>query len=256
MGLPLLVFAGRRARLVAAAGFVTLQLLIAATGNYGYFNLLTIALCVLLLDDSTLPRRWRATSGPTEAPPWIRWPGLALGGALFVLSFVVFAGSVGIGVPWPRFVLTLESAADPFRSVNSYGLFAVMTPSRPEIVVEGSNDGIRWRAYEFAWKAGDPSGRPAFVAPHQPRLDWQMWFAALGTCERNPWLVRFVDRLLEGSPPVLGLLAANPFPDAPPKMIRTTLYDYRFTKLGEPDAKNAWWRRRELGAYCPVLGSP
>jgi lipase maturation factor 1 len=153
-------------------------------------------------------------------------------------------------------VLTLESAADPFRSVNSYGLFAVMTPSRPEIVVEGSNDGIRWKTYEFAWKAGDPSRRPAFVAPHQPRLDWQMWFAALGTCERNPWLVRFVDRLLEGSPPVLGLLAVDPFPDAPPRMIRTTMYDYRFTKLGEPDVKNEWWRRRELGAYCPVLGSP
>ena len=98
--------------------------------------------------------------------------------------------------------------------------------------------------------------RPAFVAPYQPRLDWQMWFAALGTCESNAWFVRFLDKLLEGSPPVLGLLAENPFPAKPPRMIRATLYDYRFTRMGEAEARSAWWRRKEIAPYCPVMGSP
>jgi hypothetical protein len=256
LGGPLLVLAGRRGRLAAAAAFTALQLLIAATGNYGFFNLLTIALCVILLDDSVLPRRLRALSPPAPVHKWLRRGGLAFGALLFGLSFVVFTKSIGVPVSWPAAVLEIQAVAAPLASVNSYGLFAVMTPSRPEIVVEGSDDGVTWKRYEFRWKAGDLARRPAFVAPHQPRLDWQMWFAALGSCDRNPWFVRFVGRLLEGSPPVLGLLASNPFPDGPPRMIRTTLYEYRFTHLGEPAAKADWWRRREIGPYCPVIGSP
>ncbi len=96
--------------------------------------------------------------------------------------------------------------------MNGYGLFAVMTPSRPEIVVEGSRDGTTWLPYEFKWKPGDPTRRPRFVEPHQPRLDWQMWFAALGTYEDNPWFLSFLRRLLEDSPPVLRLLKTDPFP--------------------------------------------
>ena len=129
----------------------------------------------------------------------------------------------------------------------------VMTTSRPEILVEGSDDGQNWRAYEFRWKPGDVMRRPRFVAPHQPRLDWQMWFAALSSCEANPWLVNFLARLLEGSPPVLDLLAKNPFPDHPPRYIRAVLYDYHFTDAATRRATGAWWRREEKGLYCPVL---
>jgi hypothetical protein len=141
----------------------------------------------------------------------------------------------------------------PFRTINPYGLFAVMTTSRPEIVVEGSADGETWRAYEFRWKPGDVTRPPAFVAPHQPRLDWQMWFAALETCEENPWFVRFLVKLLEGSPPVLGLLTANPFPHGPPRFVRAVLYDYRFTHPARPWSEGAWWTRERTGLYCPVL---
>ena len=128
---------------------------------------------------------------------------------------------------------------------------AVMTTRRLEIVVEGSDDGVAWRAYEFRYKPGEVARRPPFVAPHQPRLDWQMWFAALGRVQQNPWFVHFMQRLLEGSPPVLRLLRHNPFPDAPPRYVRAVVYNYHFT---EPDTSNGqWWRREWKGEYCPAL---
>jgi hypothetical protein len=139
--------------------------------------------------------------------------------------------------------------------VNSYGLFASMTTYRHEIVVQGSADGVTWLDYEFWYKPGDVRRRPAFVAPHQPRLDWQMWFAALGTYQRNPWLVSLLQRLLEASPPVLALLERNPFPDVPPKQVRAVVYDYHFTDFAEAARDGAWWRREYLGPYTPVLSA-
>ncbi len=153
-------------------------------------------------------------------------------------------------VRWPAFLGELNAQLAPLRSFNSYGLFAVMTTERPEIVVEGSDDGETWKPYEFRWKPGDLQARPRWVAPHQPRLDWQMWFAALGTPRENAWFIRFLGRLLDGTPEVLALLKTNPFPDAPPRAIRAVLYDYHFTRSGEGPA---WWRREEKGLYCPPL---
>ena len=134
----------------------------------------------------------------------------------------------------------------PFRSVNSYGLFAVMTTTRDEIVVEGSNDGERWQPYEFPFKPGDVNRPPPWVAPHQPRLDWQMWFAALASYADAPWFRNFCLRLLEGSPDVLALMPRNPFPDGPPKYVRGVLYRYHF-------GKTAWWTREQIGDYSPVM---
>jgi hypothetical protein len=144
----------------------------------------------------------------------------------------------------------------PFRTFNSYGLFAVMTTSRPEIIIEGSNDGVAWLPYEFKYKPGDVKRRPRFVEPHQPRLDWQMWFAALGSYRQNPWLVIFCLRLLEGSRPVLALLEANPFPHAPPRYIRAVVYEYRFTDFATRRRTGAWWRREEKGLYLPPISLP
>ena len=159
------------------------------------------------------------------------------------------------GVEPPAPVVALHRVVAPLSSINGYGLFAVMTTSRPEIVVEGSDDGQSWKAYEFRWKPGDLGRRPAFVAPHQPRLDWQMWFAALGTCEDNQWFVRFVGRLLQGSPPVLALLARNPFPDRPPRFVRAEMYDYAPTSLEVRRRDGTWWTRQPRGDYCPVLSA-
>jgi hypothetical protein len=141
----------------------------------------------------------------------------------------------------------------PFRSLNNYGLFAVMTSTRPEIILEGSNDGINWQPYEFKDKPGDVKRRPGFVAPHQPRLDWQMWFAALGNWRQNPWLLNLATRLLRGSPEVSALLENNPFPDKPPRFVRAALYDYRFTDFTERRQTGAWWRRKPTGEYLPPI---
>ena len=144
--------------------------------------------------------------------------------------------------------------AAPFQIVNSYGLFAVMTTTRPEIVVEGSDDGERWLPYGFPYKAGDLNRAPRWVAPHQPRLDWQMWFAALSDFRSNSWFVSFMVRLLDGSQPVEGLLEQNPFPAHPPRFVRATLYEYSFTDWETHRRTGAWWTREVKGQYLPPVG--
>jgi hypothetical protein len=246
---PFFVFGPRRLRLVACAAFLGLQALIAATGNYTFFNLLAASLTLLLLDDAALPRPVKEPA-PASGLAWPRfliWP---VAGVLGLAAVAELAGTFGLDLGPIR---SLERALGPLRSVNSYGLFAVMTTSRPEIEVEGSDDGVAWRPYSFRYKAGDLGRAPRFVAPHQPRLDWQMWFASLGTCEGNRWFVQFLERLLEGSPPVLGLLAENPFPGHPPRYVRSRVWDYHFTSRAERAQSGNWWRREPRGPYCPVL---
>lgn len=144
-----------------------------------------------------------------------------------------------------------------FASINNYGLFRSMTTRRPEIIVEGSKDGKTWPPYEFKWKPGNPARRPGFVAPHQPRLDWQMWFAALGDFQyrRNLWFALFMRRLLEGEEQVLELLGTNPFPEDPPRYVRATLYDYHFTDAPTRKKTGLWWTRTRLrsGAVLAVV---
>jgi len=250
---PLLLLAPRRWRHGAAWALIALQVAILTTGNYAYFNWLTIALCLLLFDDTAWPARLRARIGsasPTESvPPWARWTTLGLAAIVVLITLQPLLSSVRLVKKWPEPFAALSSTFAPLRSFNGYGLFAVMTTERREIIVEGSNDGVNWRSYEFRWKPGDLGQRPRFVAPHQPRLDWQMWFAALGSLRDNPWFAEFLIRLLQGSPEVLALLPENPFPDQPPRFIRATFYDYHFTKFGEL----AWWRREPLGLYCPPI---
>jgi hypothetical protein len=256
LAVPCLIFAPRRLRVASFVPLVGLQLLIAATGNYGFFNLLTVALCFLLLDDIALPARWRRPSARPESSPrraWPLWVVIPVAVPILVLSVVLLTSRLGLVRHWPRPVIALYRALAPFGIVNSYGLFAVMTTERPEIVLEGSDDGSTWRAYEFRWKPGDPRRAPAFVAPRQPRLDWQMWFAALGSCEENPWVLQLLTRIQAGSPAVLGLLASNPFPDRPPRHVRAVLYDYRFTDVATHRKDGTWWRRERKALYCPEL---
>ena len=256
---PVLVLAPRRIRMFAGLAITLLQLLIFLTGNYAFFNLLTVSLCLFVLDDTALSRalpqrlvRWvAARTDAGRTPVWRR----AVCG--IVAAFVLFTSGFEMvgelaGRHWAPAETVIRAVA-PFEIVNTYGLFAVMTTTRPEIIVEGSNDGTTWLAYEFKYKPGELTRAPAWVQPHQPRLDWQMWFAALGSYQTDPWVLHFLARLLEGDPEVLGLLGHNPFPGAPPRYIRALVYDYRFTTPAEKKAAGDWWKRELKGSYVPAL---
>src|SRR5262249_4974481 len=178
---PFFVVATARLRRAAFGLLVGLQLMIAITGNYAFFNILAAGLCLYMLPD-------RAVGAPVFPRERIRNLLLiAVAVVIVPVSATMFAARLGVELPIYPLVSPVADFVEPLRSVNTYGLFAVMTTSRPEIIVEGSNDGEQWMPYEFAYKAGDVRRRPPWVAPHQPRLDWQMWFAALGDASGEPW---------------------------------------------------------------------
>ncbi len=263
LGGPFLLLLPRRLRHLGAGLQFAFQALIALTGNYTFFNLLTASLCVLFIDD----RFWRDCVRRLHLP-WPRAPagrpaprvrpcprlvlvpaaitGFALTGLVTVLTLFPAAGRF-------RWLAAPAEAVAPLHSFNRYGLFAVMTRERPEIIIEGSDDGVTWLPYEFAAKPGDLRRRPGFVAPYQPRLDWQLWFAALDYPQREPWVANLCIRLLEGAPDVTALFAANPFPARPPRRIRAVLYDYTFTDRATRAKTGRWWDRSPVDFYVPSI---
>ena len=257
---PAFIFSGRRLRLAAAAIFAFFQVAILLTGNYGFFNWLTLLLCVPLLDDrvicfsrAKIPPPANPSASARVSARW-PWPVTLLLTALAVpMTLIPFFRAMGVTQSWPPPVVWLYDWVQPWRSFNGYGLFAVMTPTRPEIIVQGSADGQNWLDYQFKYKPGDLTRAPAFVAPYQPRLDWQMWFAALGGPGRDPWFYHFEYCLLQNSAPVLALLGPNPFPKVPPKYVRAQLYEYHFTDRATRRATGAWWRREWKGPYTQSL---
>ena len=249
---PFFIWAPRRPRLIAAGLLIFLQLMIAITGNYCFFNLLTIALCLLLIDDSVVGVRERSSA---RSLPQRLCSYAAVVVAIVTLpinGWLIFSAFKPEATP-PRALANVYGKLEAFRFVNGYGLFRVMTKERCEIIFEGSADGMDWLPYEFKWKPGDVKRAPGWCAPHQPRLDWQMWFAALGTPQENPWIGGLVVRLLQGSRDVDRLLAHNPFPEKPPKYIRAMYYRYRFTTLNERRQRGEWWKRQELREYLPTI---
>lgn len=248
---PFFIFAPRRLRLFAAGSIVFLESLIFISGNYNFFNILTIALCLFLLDDALIqrlaPKKILEKSTPIFGKSLIAFFALLV----FVLSAIQMFGLFNRGLPPSlRFMVNLFL---PYHIANNYGLFAVMTTARPEIIVEGSNDLRDWKEYGFKYKPDDPKESPRWAAPHQPRLDWQMWFAALNDFQQNPWFTNLMIKLAQGSKPVLKLFAENPFPDAPPKYLRASLYEYKFTDFAEKSETGAWWKRELRGLYFPVV---
>jgi hypothetical protein len=258
---PFLVLGPRGPRRLAFWFLSGLQGVIALTGNYGFFNLLSLVLGVWLLDDEVLERlvgrapRPRASRSSrrrgTLVDVLVGAPLLALSAAKLLRRLATGRRLIGLLRPVARGVARLDELALPFHPVSSYGLFAVMTTRRPEIVIEGSNDGVSWREYTFRYKPGSPSEPPRQVAPHQPRLDWQMWFAALRPAPE--WFIALLIRLLEGSPEVLALLRQNPFPDEPPRYLRALLYEYRMTSAETKRQTGDWWQRELLGLYVPPV---
>ena len=263
--LPWAIFAParfRRIRLGACTGLVLLQVVIGVTGNYGFFSILAVVLCLTLVDDRAWARvlpfqpigHAPIVGGGEPNRPWLDGWRRRLGAvgamALFALGGLTFAreiartvegsGRSSLDLSWSDPVV---GWVQPFRSVNGYGLFRVMTVERPEIVIQGSPDGLEWTAWDLRWKPGDPDRRPGLVAPHQPRLDWQLWFAALDPRGARYWLSPLMTRLLEGAPAVTALVGDAAFADAPPRYLRLAYYDYRFTTSAERAETGAWWHR-------------
>ena len=264
LALPLLVFAGRRWRLGACAGLVGLQLAIALSGNYGFFNALTAVLCVSFLDDRALGaaedalperRRLRESLAAVAALP------------LLLLAFLVSVQECGGRERLPERLDAWALRARSWRTVSGYGLFRVMTRERPELVLEGSVDGEDWQPYALPHKPGDVRRGPRWCAAHMPRLDWQLWFSALEArhaqtsalpvpgvpwlSRMRPWFALFLRALLRGEPAVRALLAPGPFEAEPPRFLRVRLFLYGFPHADDPPELK--WRRRPSGLAPLVL---
>jgi lipase maturation factor 1 len=246
---------------VALAVIVTVwQAGVIATANYAFLNYLVLVLGVLLLDDDTLrrwvPARWRLGSKPVAPPPRRGLGWLPFAVSVVVLTWVGYVTTAGLvtmlwpGAPLPE---TPVRALEPFRVANTYGLFANMTPHRYEVEFQGSNDGQNWTAYPFRYKPQNLAERPRIYAPYQPRFDWNLWFASLTSWQEAPIVPLTEERLLAGSPDVLGLFAGDPFGGHPPRYVRAVLWQYWFSSPAEKDLGGVWWRRQLLGTYAPTV---
>ncbi len=265
--LPFLIFIPRF-HVVAWVPTVLLQVGIAATGNYGYFNLLVLLLALLLVPSAWLSRLRPTPAADTDEPshlpsrPSLFWglPRLLAATILFVASLGHFLWTVRTRTTLPPPIHQAMKLTAPLQAVSHYGPFASMTTTRPELVIEGSLDGQTWREYSFRYKPGDVQRAPRWNAPHQPRLDWQMWFAALSRPSDSPWLEILLLRLLEGSPDVLWLFESDPFAGRRPHYLRVQLYQYRFTTLREKMQTGAYFvREAPLPFVSPVgltVGEP
>ena len=253
LGLPLLIFGPRVVRFIAFVGIVGFQLIIMATGNYGFFNLLTIVLCFLLLDDAQLlllwPRsvRWKIRAGLVRLESQPR--------RLLNAGVLIFILSLGIPTCWAQ--LGGRPAMEDWREffagyrlVNGYGLFRTMTTTRPELRIEASNDGVDWEPYVFTYKPGPLDRRPSFCIPDMPRLDWQLWFdglyaEALPNQPNIEGLMIMPDLLValaQNRKPVLDLLEYAPFQDTGgPRYLRWHLDQYQFTSRVERSENGDWW---------------
>ncbi|MEW6035866.1 MAG: lipase maturation factor family protein [Candidatus Micrarchaeota archaeon] len=246
MPLPFLIFGPAEFRLFVFAAQITLQLAIQLTGNYGPFNLLTAVLAIPLLDDAFLAQLPQLSLG---LPPLLP-PPLAVALALFfvllnaIQLLLLFFGNVpGRGI---------LSLLEPFNICNPYGIFAIMTTKRYEVIPEWSNDGKKWHEYVFLWKPQEIKARPKLAPLHMPRLDWLMWFLPFGSYERNPWFLRFLEKLLLNSPDATALLRSAP--RDPPRFVRAVVYDYTFTDAKTRKSTGRFWSRKFAGEYVPPMG--
>ncbi len=258
---PLMMFLPRGWRFAAAWLTILWQVLILLTSNHNWFNVFTIALCLFLFDDRALRRVLPAGLADRLATPNVAhtsarmFPRFGIG---VLLAMVVGVSTLQF---WelataraaPGVLGSVLDYAEAFRVVNKFHVFATMKTERIEIEISGSLDGEAWTPYPFRYKPGEVTVRPAVVIPHQPRLDWQMWFLTLNR-RQLPWFERFLRALLENRPAVTALLRDNPFASQPPRYLRVEAWRYRFSTPQERAATGAWWQRVPLGPFLPLPG--
>jgi hypothetical protein len=262
-----MAFLPRRGRIICFWIVTIWQAGVILTANYAFLNYLVLVLGFLLLDDQYLarfvPRRWRnsilvesAPRSQAESPRPASSRRIQPIIASFFLLWIGYATTAPLlQMLWPAAPLPSTPVAllEPFRVANTYGLFAVMTPHRYEIEFQGSNDGQTWTPYPFRYKPQDVQDRPRIYAPYQPRFDWNLWFASLGSWQQSSIVPLTEERLLEGDKPVLGLFSGNPFSAQPPRYMRAVLYQYWFSTSEQKRTAGVWWRRQMLGTFAPTI---
>ena len=247
--IPFGIFLGDDLRFLTFVAFFGLQFFIWFSGNYSYLNYLTVVLSVILISNGIYEMIGIHPPSTKETPVALDVAITLCGAILFAFQFVRFWHQC---FPRPQFETILRTIA-PYYLANRYGIFAVMTTKRYEIVVEGSEDGVTWKEYTFKYKPSEVTRRPRRIAPYQPRLDWQAWFLPFSTYGEEPWFQSFLYHILKGTPEVLYLLRGNPFPDHPPTFVRAVIYDYIFSSSEEKKSKGWWWHRTFVGHYSPTL---
>jgi len=257
LGAPFFAFGPRQLRYLAGALIISFQLTLIVSGNLSFFNWLTILPALACFDD----RFWRRImptfliSCAVEAQLAAK-PSRAMNGLAMVVTVLVAFLSIQPALNLLSPQQAMNTSYDPLHLVNTYGAFGTVGRERPVIIFEGSDsaDSVTatdWKEYPYVGSPWDPKLRPPFIAPYQPHLDWQLWFAAMADPREYPWTLNLVWKLLHNDPAMLGLFAGNPFPDHPPRYIRAVLYIYHFAKPGNPE--HVWWTRDRLGLWLPAL---
>jgi len=246
---PFGIFGGEELRFAVYIFLVGLQLAIWFTGNFSYLNYITVILCTLLLSDYYLSGIFDIPTTPAPSH-WVISTAASIAGIVFFTLQLMNVWNHFLRIPIFNKVLKNISQ---FYLVNRYGIFAVMTTHRYEIVIEGSDDGITWKEYSFKHKASEVKRRPKRISPYQPRLDWQVWFLPFNNYNSEIWFQNFLMRLLQGEKTVLSLLGKTPFTDHPPKYIRALSYEYVFSDAKTKKESGAWWVRNYIGEYSPTL---
>ncbi|MEI8379515.1 MAG: lipase maturation factor family protein [Planctomycetota bacterium] len=278
--LTFLIFTGKHGRAVFGLATIALMILIEATGNFGFFNLQTIVLAIPLLNDQILskiarwiPSRltWFQPPSPivplvTADPIWRRVITVCIGSLILGASGLTLVREMVRTLQadkMPALVISTLNLSDrlllswgepwvlnrlaPYRSINGYGLFRVMTTHRPEIILEISQDAKTWESCEFPYKPGKVDRPPPIVAPHMPRLDWQMWFAGLNPRGNEYWLFGLSQRILEGNPSIARLMGRPNLMASPPRYVRWSYYEYKYSTPEQRQATGAWWSRSHTG---------
>lgn len=264
--MPWLLFFPQPIASIAAVVIIFSQLVLVVTGNYAWLNWLTILLGFSAISDSFLRS---LVGGGWPGWGWERVVAI-LDGAVtvaspawwLVLTVVVFVFLVMLSGPafanlWSPKQL-MNASFNRWRLGNAYGAFGSMTTVRRELIIEGTMDTnpsseTGWHAYEFKGKPGDVYRRAPQVAPYHLRLDWMMWFLALGSGNAR-WFRRLLQKILDGDPAIRKLLRTDPFDGEPPVLIRVRIFEYRYATAAERRETGQWWWRKELGTLVPPTG--
>jgi hypothetical protein len=250
---PFGLFAPQPVAKIAALFMVATQGWLLLSGNFAWLNVITITLAASALDNRLLHQLVPLSTPALHRPHWYLGITIAVTALVGMLSYRPTRNLVSRGRPQ-----LMNASFEPLHLVNTYGAFGHITKQRYEIIIEGTDEAeltpdTVWREYEFKAKPGDPKRRPPQVAPYHLRLDWLMWFAAMSSPDRHPWLIALLLHILDNDRRTLRLLRSNPFPDSPPTFVRARLYLYRFTTPEERRTTGAWWVRALASDYTAPL---